>query len=107
MTVDRTAAAEAAEALRSVLQLRLTASGWTVAETAMDGLDHALTAADERAMWESAFDLDHLSERVQERLGRGSETAAPDRIRDRVGELIDRLAPDTSGDLKPMPERER
>jgi hypothetical protein len=107
VTVDRNAAVEAAEALRSVLQLRLTASGWTVAETAMDALDRALTADDERVIWESAFDLDHLSERVQERLGRGSETAAPDRIRDRAGELIDRLAPDTSGDLKPMPERKQ
>lgn len=94
MTTNPELAADAAEALRWVTRLRLTSSEWSYADHAMAMLDEALTSDDD-AVREAVFDLDQLSPRVKEKLGRDSETdTVPPRIRDRANELIHRLSPD-------------
>lgn len=99
MAIDRDLADEAVQALRWVTRLRLTPAGWSAAEQAMRRLDNALATGDASTLRDAVFELDQLSRRVAEKLGQDNEIvpAAP-KHRDRVNELVHRLAPDAEDD---------
>jgi len=105
--MDPELADEATQALRWILRLRLASAEWSLVEQVMDRLDRAIAANDEDAVRDAIFDLDQLSRRVKEKLGRESDTApAMPKHRDRVSDLEHRMAVPLDTD-KPAPDSER
>jgi hypothetical protein len=93
MIMESELADEATQALRWVLELRLTSAEWSTAEQAMASLDRAISADDQDAVRGAIFELDQLSRRVKEKLGRQSDTApATRKQREQVADLEHRMA---------------
>jgi CATRA-Associated Small Protein len=101
MPIEPELAAEAGQAVRMTLRIRLTPPEWKFAGEAMARLAGAYDAGDAGALREAIRDLDDLASRITRKLGREPEDddeAPPRDVMVTGYELIHRITPEMAAD---------